>query len=156
MFKINVYGEKDFVTNIIKTTKFVDKKFAPKLTLELAREGRDAIRQRLKPHRWRGNKLVSGVTARRVSGGGATIDITGDAVWFEKGVRLHPVSLRKPKNAPIRLWAESKGLATKPNGRPKRSIWVHTPRLGLSHMAEKKIRQTAPDAGRKVWRSNLY
>lgn len=148
---VSVLGTKEISGELQKMITLTDKKFTPFLTKALAEEGAMAIRDVLKPRRFRGNILLSGVFSKRSAGGNADLFIRGDAAWFEEGVPRHPVSLLKMKNEPLITWAKAKGMDKTRSGRPRGILWVHTPRLRLSKIAENRIRMKAPSVGRKVW-----
>lgn len=152
---LKIFGTKELAGQLMKMVTLVDKNFKPRLTKALAEEGAVAIRRRLKPRRFRGNVLLAGVFSKSAPGGSADLIIRGDAAWFEEGVRRHPVSLMKARNEPLLMWARAKGLSTTRKGRPRRFLWVHTPRMRLSQIAENRIRTSAPNIARKEWNKSM-
>lgn len=149
-FGIQVTGTKDLVKNTIMLKESISKRFSPALMLDLAKTGAAGARRKLEQHKWRGNVLLAGVFAKQTSGGNSEIRITRDAVWFESGVRRHPVSLTKQKNEPLITLAKQHGLY-KTNKGKRRVLHVHTPRLNLSLAAQREIERNAPELARKAW-----
>lgn len=148
---IEVKGTKELRGKLLRLVNLIDKQFKPALTKSLAEEGVKAIRKRLHPHRFRGNILLAGVFSKSTPGGSSKLVIKGDATWFEEGVKKHPVSLLKVENEPLIQWTKEKGLYKTKKGKTRGLIWVRTPRLNLSGIAENQIRLRLPSIGRKEW-----